>query len=77
MKGLFLVIEGGDGSGKSTQRRLLEEFFIKAGRKVEALHFPRLDVKPYVAQAYAKGILVGTDSKGSFNGTGHTSRWTT
>lgn len=30
--------------------------------------------KPYALQAYAKGILVGTDSKGTFNGTGKTTR---
>lgn len=47
MKGLFLVIEGGDGCGKSSQIQLLETSFKKAGRAVMTLHFPRLDVKPY------------------------------
>ncbi len=59
--GLFLVLEGGDGSGKSSQRRLLEEFFTKAGRRVEALHFPRLDAKPY-------GPVIAEFLRGEFGG---------
>lgn len=47
MRGLFLVLEGGDGSGKSSQIALLEEFFRKSGLHVRAIHFPRLDVRPY------------------------------
>lgn len=47
MKGLFLAIEGGDGSGKSSQMALLEEFFKKADRKVKTIHFPRVTAKPY------------------------------
>lgn len=47
MKGLFLVLEGGDGSGKSSQLELLAEFLKKSGRKVQTLHFPRLREKPY------------------------------
>lgn len=47
MKGLFLAIEGGDGSGKSSQIGLLEAFFKKAGRQVRTVHFPRLEAKPY------------------------------
>lgn len=47
MKGLFLVLEGGDGSGKSSQIALLQEFFKKSGRKTSSIHFPRLAVKPY------------------------------
>lgn len=46
-KGLFLVIEGGDGSGKSSQLNMLDAFFKKGGRAVHAVHFPRLDAKPY------------------------------
>lgn len=47
MKGLFVVLEGGDGAGKSTQLKLLSDFFKKNGRTVHAIHFPRLNTKPY------------------------------
>ncbi|UFS57813.1 dTMP kinase [Subtercola endophyticus] len=33
-RGVFVTLEGGDGSGKSTQAGLLEEWLLKAGRTV-------------------------------------------
>jgi dTMP kinase len=39
----LLVIEGVDGAGKSTQIKLLKDFFSKKGYKCEYLHFPRTD----------------------------------
>lgn len=41
MKGLFFVIEGGDGSGKATQTRLLEESLRTKGHDVLHQEFPR------------------------------------
>lgn len=34
MKGLFISIEGGDGSGKTTQMNLLKAYFSQQGREV-------------------------------------------
>lgn len=47
MRGMFLVLEGTDGAGKSSQLALLGEFFKKSGKTVETPHFPRLAEKPY------------------------------
>lgn len=64
MKGLFLVLEGGDGSGKSSQLELLEEFFKKGGQHVHTIHFPRLNVKPYgeIIAEYLRGELGKLDT---------------
>lgn len=39
--GLFIAIEGGDGSGKGTQAGLLEEYLKSQGRPVFRVSFPR------------------------------------
>ncbi len=43
MKGKLIVIEGGDGSGKATQAKLLFEKMKKNKMKVEMLSFPRYE----------------------------------
>ena len=40
-KGLLIVIEGGDGSGKTTQFNLLKDKLIKDGHSVETVDFPQ------------------------------------
>lgn len=41
MPGKLIVIEGGDGSGKTTQFNLLKEKLINEGHEIETVDFPR------------------------------------
>ncbi len=41
---MYIVIEGQDGTGKSTQARLLEEYFKKQGREVVVMDEPDGDL---------------------------------
>lgn len=49
----LFVIEGVDGAGKSTQIKMLNEYFIGKGFACEYLHFPRTD-QPYFGELIAK-----------------------
>ena len=52
MRKLF-VIEGVDGAGKSTQIKLLRDFFSEKGYNCEYLHFPRTET-PYFGELIAR-----------------------
>lgn len=49
----LFVIEGVDGAGKSTQIKLLKDYFSKNGYNCEYLHFPRTEA-PYFGELIAR-----------------------
>ena len=50
---MFIVLEGVDGSGKSTQIANLRKMFAERGVECEYLHFPRFDA-PYFGDMIAR-----------------------
>jgi dTMP kinase len=49
----LFVIEGVDGAGKSTQIKLLKDYFTSKGYNCEYLHFPRTEA-PYFGELIAR-----------------------
>ena len=49
----FIVLEGLDGAGKSTQIKKIKELLEASGKQVEMLHFPRFD-SPFFGELIAR-----------------------
>ncbi|MBW2970150.1 thymidylate kinase [Candidatus Woesearchaeota archaeon] len=56
MKGVFIVIEGTDGTGKATQSKKLAEYLQSKGKTVEIFDFPQYDrPSSFFVQEYLNG----------------------
>lgn len=65
--GIFIVIEGTDGAGKSTQFKLLGERLRQAGHDVVTFKFPRYDEQSsYFVREYLAGNYGSADDVGPY-----------
>ena len=68
-KGIFIVIDGPDGSGKATQTKLLVERLKSLGHKIETISFPQYGQKSAgPLEEYLSGKYGGPDDVGPYKG---------
>lgn len=68
-KGIFIVIEGTDGSGKSTQLELLKQRLQQTKHKVTHIHFPRYENESsFFVRQYLKGQYGSANDVGPYTG---------
>jgi dTMP kinase len=66
-RGIFIAIEGTDGSGKGTQFRLLAKRLTEAGYDVAAFDFPQYDLpSSYFVREYLNGKYGTADEVGPY-----------
>ena len=61
-RGFFVAIEGGDGSGKGTQSKKLEQYFNELGKDVLKVSFPQHGkASAYIVDQYLNGAYGGVN----------------
>lgn len=66
-QGIFIVIEGSDGSGKATQLTLIKDRLEAAGHQVETFDFPQYDQpSSYFVRRYLEGGYGQSDDVGPY-----------
>jgi dTMP kinase len=66
-KGKFVVIEGSDGSGKSTQFKQLLTYFESQGKEVVVYKFPQYDLpSSFFVREYLNGNYGSADELGAY-----------
>lgn len=67
-RGLFIVIEGSDGAGKSTQYTTLKQHLVTDGYEVVDIHFPRYnEPSSYFVKEYLDGNYGSSDDVGPYS----------
>ncbi len=68
-RGLFIVIDGTDGSGKGTQFKLLKERLEKDGHDIATFDFPQYDQpSSYFVKEYLNGNYGSSEDVGPYTG---------
>jgi thymidylate kinase/thymidylate synthase ThyX len=68
-RGLFLVMEGTDGSGKGTQFKLLKERLVSEGFEVETFDFPQYEQESsFFVREYLNGKYGSAEDVGPYTG---------
>lgn len=68
-RGTFIVIEGTDGAGKSTQYDLLRKRLVDSGHDILEIHFPQYDQpSSYFVREYLSGKYGSANEVGPYTG---------